>query len=176
MKNAQNSECGLTPKVREAIAWAQAEAGYEVPVSGLLSPLRMHKYVRIRRLAAWRLRVQHRFSYPRIAAALHRSDHTSAMHLVETENIARGLPRNYPINEWRAQTEQALTCNIDLITEQLDAGQDPDDVAYAWGISTVRMLQSVQNYRRQIGEKPENQQADERAFDRIGSDLEGVGA
>lgn len=108
MKNATTGECRLTPTIRNAIEWAEAEAGYEVDLKALFSAQRYAHLVRIRRLAAWYLRTQCFWSFPRIATALHRADHSTMMHHIGLENKARGLPKAYPRTPGAALMDSAF--------------------------------------------------------------------
>ena len=175
MKNATNGECGLTPTVREAIEWAQAQCHSNIDLKTLLSRQRYAHLVRIRRLAMWRLRTEHRKSFPWIATALRMKDHATALHHIQCENEARGLPKNYPLNVWRAEEEQALTLNIDLIDAQVSAGQNQEDVAYQWHVPLTKLRKALASYRRGKSiENPELHSADYPTTDRIGA--EPVGA
>lgn len=87
-----------SPTVLEAIKWAQQEEGVEgVNPILILGPLRHRRLVRLRRLAQWRLRTEHYWSFHKIALAFNGRDHSSVMHLVRLENAARGLPEYYPL-------------------------------------------------------------------------------
>ena len=173
MKNAANGECRLTPAVQEAIQWAQEEAGYEVDLKLLLSHLRYAYLVRIRRLAAWRMRTKYRLSFPRIAAVFKR-DHATIMHHVELENEALGLPKDYPQGYWRAEREAALTDNIDIIAQRIKKGDKIDALAYEFRVPTHRLKLELAAFRRLYADKSPNQNADNQRTDRIASQLVGA--
>lgn len=173
MKNAANGECRLTPAVQEAIQWAQEEAGYEVDLKLLLSHLRYAKLVRIRRLAAWRMRTKHRLSFPRIAAVFKR-DHATIMHHVEMENEALGLPKDYPQGYWRAEREAALTDNIDLIAQRIKKGDKIDALAYEYRVPTHRLKLELAAFRRTSAHNSANPNADNQRTDRIASQFVGA--
>lgn len=98
MKNTENGERRVTPTLRAALEWAQIEAGYQASVEDILGPIRKKKLVRLRQLAQWRLRTEYLWSFPRIALAFDGRDHSSVMHLVRRENIARGYPQYHPMH------------------------------------------------------------------------------
>lgn len=166
MKNATNGECGLTPTIREAIEWAEAEAGYEVDLKALLSPQRYAYLVRIRRLACWRLRTQNRLSFPRLQAVFRR-DHATIMHHVGLENEARGLPKDYPLSQWRAESEAALTGNIDIIADRLSKGDKIDALAYEFRVPTHRLKLELKEFHRLCADKSSVSRADNQRTDRI---------
>ena len=149
MKNTAQGECRFTPAVQEALDWAQQEAGYHVDMKQLLSHLRYARLVRIRRLAMWRLRTENRKSFPWIAKAIGLMDHATVMHHIQCENEARGLPKDYPLNVWRIEEDQALTANIDIIESQIKAGQNQEDVAYQWRVPLSKMRAALARYRRE---------------------------
>ncbi len=166
MKNATSGECGLTPTVREAIEWAQAEAGYEVELKDLISHMRYARLVRIRRLAAWRMRTRYRLSFPRIAAVFKR-DHATIMHHIELENEALGLPKDYPQGYWRAEREAALTDNIDIIADRLANGGTIDALAYEFRLPTHRLKLELKEFYRRAADKSSVSRADNQRTDRI---------
>ena len=166
MKNAVNGECRFTPVVQESLEWAQQEAGYQVDMKQLLSHLRYARLVRIRRLAAWRMRTKHRLSFPRIAAVFKR-DHATIMHHVESENEALGLPKDYPQGYWRAEREAALTDNIDIIADRLAKGGKIDALAYEFRVPTHRLKLEIAAFRRMTADKSSVLRADKQRTDRI---------
>jgi len=112
---------------------------------------------------------------PRIAAVFRR-DHATIMHLIETENLSRGLPKNYPLNEWREKEALTIALNIDLMDEQLRAGQKMEDVSYSWGVSTEKLKQAINTFRVHSADKSHIPHADQNGSGRIAPALEGVGA
>lgn len=169
MKNASNGECGLTPAIRAAIAWAQQEAGFCVDLKDLLSHRRYAHLVRIRRLSSWRLRTYNRWSFPRIAAVFKR-DHASIMHLVELENESRGLEANYPRNIWLAEQKTALVDNIDIMAKRIDAGARIDVVAYEFRVPTHALKIELKAFRRRTADNLPVHSADNQTTDRIAAE------
>jgi DNA-binding transcriptional ArsR family regulator len=95
-----------SPTVLEAIHWARKEADSQLSTQEILGKSRKAYIVKLRRLVQWRLRTEYLWSFPRIALAFGGLDHSTVMHHVQRENLARGYPSYYPRKgEWAKLSE-----------------------------------------------------------------------
>jgi len=94
---AVNATALPSPTVLEAIHWARKEADSQISTQDILGKSRKAPIVRLRRLAQWRLRTEYLWSFPKIALVFGGLDHSTVMHHVQRENLARGLPSYWPM-------------------------------------------------------------------------------
>ncbi len=116
----------------QAVAWANAQLHTHITEQEALGHCRKRRFVSCRRLAMWWLRTERRWSFPEIGRNFQGRDHASVMHLVKRENKARGLPLNWPIEDWAVERDLRIQHDLKVIEQRLRQGENIADIAYQY--------------------------------------------